>query len=65
VVEAFNIVEKEVSRLQRERKELEPLAKTEAEKRAVQDYYRAEMNVYQNKFNRIYDTVRKEKQNAQ
>ena len=65
VVEAFNIVEKEVSRLQRERKELEPLAKTEAEKRAVQDYYRAEMNTYQNKFNRIYDTVRKEKQNAQ
>jgi hypothetical protein len=65
VVEAFNIVEKELSRLLRERSEVQELAKTEAEKRAVQDYYRAEMNSYQNKFNRIYDTVRKEKQNAQ
>jgi hypothetical protein len=61
VIEAFILTEKELRRLSRERKELSGMTKDKAELRAISDYYRAEMNLFQNAFNSVYDSTRKAK----
>ena len=67
VLEAYGVVDKELSRLSRERAELLKQAKGEPDhetlKKAVEDYYRAKMNEQQNAFNYLYDAVRKENEN--
>jgi len=37
------------------------MTKDKAELRAISDYYRAEMNLFQNAFNSVYDSTRKAK----
>jgi hypothetical protein len=61
VIEAFILTEKELRRLSRERKELSDMTKDKAQLRAISDYYRAEMNLFQNAFNSVYDSTRKAK----
>ena len=63
VLEAYGIIEKELNRLSRERKELEGQAENDSDTKAISDYYRAKMNEQQNAFNYLYDAVRKENEN--
>lgn len=61
VIDAFIATEKELRRLARERKAVSELTKDKTELRAIADYYRAEMNQFQNAFNSVYDSTRKTK----
>lgn len=61
VIDAFIATEKELRRLARERKAVSELTKDKTELRAISDYYRAEMNQFQNAFNSVYDSTRKTK----
>lgn len=63
VLEAYGIIEKELNRLSRERKELEGQAENDSDTKAISDYYRAKMNEQQNAFNYLYTAVRKEYEN--
>jgi hypothetical protein len=61
VIEAFILTEKELRRLYREQAAVSGMTKDKAELRAISDYYRAEMNLFQNAFNSVYDSTRKAK----
>lgn len=58
VIEAYEEADRELQRLYRQRREdLRTEGLTENDKRALTEYYRAEMNKWQSAFNYVYDAV--------
>mgnify|MGYP007083427573 CR=1 FL=1 len=59
IVEAYQIVDKELDRLNKEQRELLSVATSDEDREMVIDHYRAEKNKFYSAFNNVYNDVKR------